>query len=257
MTSTYIEEDSVIRTLIQRFGSLGVTLVASLLAVSASIGMSAVYSLIFNGQVSPNDVLMGALVSATVAPLIIYWLATLSHELYQSEQRLSALSQRDPLTGAYNRRYFDEQARIECARAHRYGQALTMLMMDLDKFKQVNDTYGHPAGDEVLKAISTISGKTLRKSDVLARYGGEEFVILLPHAGLTEAIMLAERLRKAVEDTVISAGDLMLKVTISIGASALGQEEATIEAMLARADQALYSAKANGRNRVEVKPPAV
>lgn len=247
----------MIRILIRRFGSLGVTLVASLLSVCASIGMTAVYDLLLKGQLLSNDLLIGAMVSASVSPLIIYWLATLSYELYQSEQRLSALSQKDPLTGAYNRRYFDDQAKVECARAHRYGQALTVLMLDLDKFKLVNDTHGHAAGDEVLKAVVRVGTRILRKSDVLARYGGEEFVILLPHAGIVEAKMLAERLRKAIEETIIPYDTLLLKVTVSIGASTLAEHEADISAMLARADQALYAAKANGRNRVEITPTPV
>lgn len=247
----------MIRALIRRFGSLGVTLVASLLAVSASVGMTAVYNLFIKGVVLRADLLTGALVSATVSPLIIYWLATLSYELYQSEQRLSALSQKDPLTGAYNRRYFDEQAKAECARAHRYSQSLAILMLDLDKFKLVNDTHGHAAGDEVLKAVVKTGSKTLRKSDVLARYGGEEFVVLLPHAGISEAIMLAERLRKAIEDMIVPFGTLDLKITVSIGASTLAEQEAGISTMLARADQALYTAKTNGRNRVEITPTPI
>lgn len=246
----------MIRTLIQRFGSLGVTLVASLLAIGSSIGATAAYSLAIKGMIFRTDLLLSALVSATVSPLIIYWLATLSYELYQSEQRLSALSQKDPLTGAYNRRYFDEQAKVECARAHRYGQALAVLMIDLDKFKLINDTHGHAAGDEVLKAIVRVGHRTLRKSDVLARYGGEEFVILLPHAGGAESAMLAERLRKAIEETVIPIESLNIKlsVTVSIGASTLTEQESEIAPMLARADHALYTAKANGRNRIEIAP---
>lgn len=247
----------MIRALIHRFGSIGVTLVASLLAVCASIGMTAVYGLAIKGEILREDLLLGFLSSATVAPLVIYWLATLSYELYQSEQRLSALSQKDPLTGAYNRRYFDEQAAVECARAHRYGQSLTVLMMDLDKFKGINDTHGHAAGDEVLKALVRTSLQALRKSDILARYGGEEFVVLLPHAGMAESLMLAERLRKAIGEQKIPFENKTLAVTISIGVSTLAETEANIVAMLSRADRALYQAKANGRNRVETIPAPV
>jgi diguanylate cyclase (GGDEF)-like protein len=244
----------MIRTIIRRFGSVGVTLVASLLAVLATIGMTAVYGLLLKGSASQTDLIIGALTSATVSPLVVYWLATLSFELYKSEQRLSALSQKDPLTGAYNRRYFDEHAKVECARAHRYGQALTLLMLDLDLFKEVNDKYGHPAGDEVLKTLVKLGINALRKSDILARYGGEEFVVLLPHAGIIEARMLAERLRKSIEENVIMFDGKSIKATISIGASTLEEQESDISALLARADKALYQAKANGRNRVEVLP---
>ncbi len=247
----------MIRALIQRFGSLGVTIIASLLAITGSIGMTAIYDLAIKHAIPHEDLLIGAMASATIAPLVIYWLATLSHELYQSEQRLSALSQKDPLTGAYNRRYFDEQSRIECARSHRYGQSLAILMIDLDKFKQVNDTHGHAAGDEVLKTIVQIGTKALRKSDVLARFGGEEFVVLLPHADIKEATMLANRLRKNIEEAEIKAGELELRVTVSIGVSIQAADESDITEMLSRADQAMYNAKHGGRNRVEVMPAPV
>jgi diguanylate cyclase (GGDEF)-like protein len=219
--------------------------------------MTAIYGLLIRHSIPREDMLIGALASATIAPLVIYWLATLSYELYKSEQRLSALSQKDPLTGAYNRRYFDEQSRIECARSHRYSQSLAILMIDLDKFKQVNDTHGHAAGDEVLKAIVQISGAALRKSDVLARFGGEEFVVLLPHADIKEATMLAERLRKAIETNEIKTEDLTLHVTVSIGVSTLAANESDITDMLSRADHAMYNAKNHGRNRAEVIPAPV
>lgn len=247
----------MIRSLIRRFGSIGVTVVASMLAISATIGMTAVFDLAIKGQILNEDLLIAFLASATVAPLVIYWLATLSYELYKSEQRLSSLSQKDPLTGAYNRRYFDEQAAVECARAHRYGQSLAVLMMDLDKFKRINDTHGHAAGDEVLKALVKTSAQALRKSDILARYGGEEFVVLLPHAALAEALMLAERLRKALSELHIPFEDKSLNITISIGVSTLAETEADVVAMLSRADHAMYQAKANGRNRVETIPAPV
>jgi diguanylate cyclase (GGDEF)-like protein len=130
-------------------------------------------------------------------------------------------------------------------------------MMDLDKFKLVNDTYGHAAGDEVLKALVKTSSLALRKSDILARYGGEEFVVLLPHAHLAEAIMLAERLRKGISEIVIPYEEHTLKVTISIGVSTLAETESDVVAVLSRADQALYQAKANGRDRVETVPAPV
>ena len=129
--------------------------------------------------------------------------------------------------------------------------------MDLDKFKLVNDTYCHAAGDEVLKALVKTSSLALRKSDILARYGGEEFVVLLQHAHLAEAIMLAERLRKGISEIVIPYEEHTLKVTISIGVSTLAETESDVVAVLSRADQALYQAKANGRDRVETVPAPV
>ena len=130
-------------------------------------------------------------------------------------------------------------------------------MLDLDKFKQVNDTYGHAAGDAVLKSLVDTSSAALRKSDILARFGGEEFVVLLPHADIKEGTMLAERLRKAIESQDITYEGLTLRVTVSIGVSVLAENESDILEMLSRADRALYTAKNNGRNRVEVIPAPV
>jgi len=124
-------------------------------------------------------------------------------------------------------------------------------MLDLDRFKAVNDTHGHAAGDAVLAAFARILLGQVRASDVLARVGGEEFVLLAPNSGREETLLLAERLRKAVEMDSIFFGELCLRVTVSIGAATDHPGVAGYEALLERADQALYNAKRNGRNRVE------
>lgn len=169
----------------------------------------------------------------------------------------------DYLTGAANRKqlFFEGPRLMDAAR--RAGQPVSLLMLDLDLFKRVNDTFGHAAGDAVLAGFSALLRSTLRKSDLFARYGGEEFVVLAPNAANAQAVELAERIRRAVERLEVASGKDTLRFTVSIGVASLegsswppgqAEESEPMEALLARADQALYIAKAAGRNRVETLP---
>lgn len=171
-------------------------------------------------------------------------------ELEETRKKLEALTVTDTLTELNNRRYFDQAYQNEWQRAARYRHSLSVVMMDLDYFKNLNDTYGHQAGDAVLKAVAESIREQLRETDIKARYGGEEFVAILPETSAEIAEKICERLRVAVSEINISHGDCNLKVTISIGlASSLGDTVAA-EILLKRADNALYAAKAAGRNCV-------
>jgi diguanylate cyclase (GGDEF)-like protein len=156
---------------------------------------------------------------------------------------------RDPLTGAQNRAAFDEALQRDVELARRQGTSVSVLVIDIDHFKQVNDTYGHRFGDDVLRAVAHAVGDTIRRSDVLYRYGGEEFVVLASHTTLTGARQLAERIRGNVAG-IATVGGRELRVTVSVGAAQLRAGESA-EALFVRADQALYRAKESGRNRVE------
>jgi diguanylate cyclase (GGDEF)-like protein len=166
-------------------------------------------------------------------------------------QRLAAL---DPLTGIYNRRFGLGRLHEEFGRAVRNSTPLGVLMFDIDHFKNVNDTYGHLVGDRVLKSICTIARSSmLREGDVLLRYGGEEFVVVLPAASAYDIRIVAERLRKSVEDSSLSDGAKTVRVTISIGGAAYPDHNVEDETALLRlSDEALYRAKNSGRNRVEI-----
>jgi len=170
----------------------------------------------------------------------------------QMERSLKELASHDPLTGVANRRYFFERAGEEFARSRRHHHALSVVMIDIDHFKRINDHYGHFRGDDVLKAVCKAFHAQLRESDLLARIGGEEFVILLADIDPDGARSLAERLRQSVADLTISSEGAEIRWTVSVGVSTLTPADATIEDCLKRADQALYRAKATGRNRVEV-----
>jgi diguanylate cyclase (GGDEF)-like protein len=156
--------------------------------------------------------------------------------------------------GNRNRRHFDELARAEWARFQRYGRPLSLLLLDIDKFKSINDRFGHDAGDLVLKAVAHICQTTKRQSDVAARTGGEEFALLLPETDEATAVVAAERLRKAIQIHTRALPGENLKVTVSIGVAGAALGMPVFEAMLKRADEALYEAKRSGRNRVVRAP---
>ncbi len=176
---------------------------------------------------------------------------TLNHE------RLKKVALTDPLTGIFNRGFFDRRVKDEVSRTHRYGQPLTCLFCDLDHFKNINDQWGHQAGDRVLREIAGIINTHLRRSDIFARYGGEEFVVLLPHTDSSAGREIAERIRKNIAGHDFKlAGSQAIRVTISIGVATLRSETAererpaAPEQLIRAADQALLEAKENGRNQV-------
>jgi diguanylate cyclase (GGDEF)-like protein len=168
------------------------------------------------------------------------------------------LATTDSLTGVYNRRTFKDLAEPILSRARRTRGAVSLLLLDLDHFKRVNDTHGHLSGDEVLAGFARLAKSCLRKEDLLARYGGEEFVMLLPGTSEAAAIALAERIREEVADAALAGGHEKLRITVSIGvAGESGEHLATLETLLGRADEALYAAKAKGRNCVVTSAPRV
>ncbi len=167
----------------------------------------------------------------------------------KARQALEALANRDGLTGLYNRRHFMVAAEAELHRAQRYRRPVIVGMADLDHFKRLNDTYGHTAGDTVLRTFAALLQEILRQSDLICRYGGEEFAFLFPEITLADAVVLTERCRAACADNDISLADgRSIRVTFSMGLA--DASESTLEAALNRADEALYEAKRWGRNQV-------
>jgi diguanylate cyclase (GGDEF)-like protein len=166
-------------------------------------------------------------------------------------RKLYESSTRDALTGAYNRRHFDDRLRAEIAFAVRHATDLGLLLLDLDHFKRVNDTHGHPAGDAVLRHLTAIASRTLRTEDVFARFGGEEFAVILRGASVRGAGRLAERLREALTQQHATHDGREIPVTVSVGCAALSCcAKPTPEELVAVADRRLYRAKQAGRNRV-------
>ena len=157
----------------------------------------------------------------------------------------------DGLTGLHNRRHFFTLAEREIERAHRYGHPLSMILLDVDHFKQVNDTYGHDVGDQVLRKVTARWRERLRKVDILGRYGGEEFVALLPEKDLVGAFSAAERMRQSVTESPIETDQGLLAITISLGVADINESCSDLATLLNHADAALYLAKNEGRNQVK------
>ncbi len=170
----------------------------------------------------------------------------------KTEEELLRLAATDPLTGAFNRREFTAIAEREALRANRYHHALSVMMLDLDHFKKLNDSYGHAAGDKALQRFTTICCNTLRNVDIFGRWGGEEFVALLPETDTHGAAIIAERLRKIISENVLIFNEHKLTFTVSIGVAQFKEGESSIDAPLARADSAVYDAKKAGRNQISV-----
>jgi diguanylate cyclase (GGDEF)-like protein/PAS domain S-box-containing protein len=172
----------------------------------------------------------------------------------EAQQRLEYMATIDSLTGVCNRRYFLELAQAEMERCRRYPKPFSLIMFDADKFKAVNDTWGHDVGDLVLKAIAHTARQTLREVDILGRLGGEEFAVALPETDGQEALIAAERMRAAMEQqrVMVEHEDIEVRFTMSLGVTTLSDAAYDLEELLKQADQALYKAKENGRNRVEL-----
>lgn len=179
-------------------------------------------------------------------------LCQLTAALRTANERLTEIAVTDVLTGLPNRRRLDETLQIEVARAKRYGSPLSLAIADVDRFKHVNDTWGHDAGDTVLQGLARTFGASVRRTDLTARLGGEEFVVLMPHTPLATAKEVAERLRMAFRGMAHTVGDEQLECTVSIGVATFDVKNGVDDGakLLKAADTALYQAKSDGRDRV-------
>ncbi|WP_026374672.1 sensor domain-containing diguanylate cyclase [Aestuariibacter salexigens] len=197
----------------------------------------------FEGRIQPLDY--------TVADeRVVLWVASNITERHKMEVSLRYLSDTDQLTGLFNRRKLEQDLAAQFASFTRYGTPTSVLMLDMDNLKQVNDTLGHQAGDEVIVAFSRICSETLRETDFAYRYGGDEFVIVLPNLDYQQATQFAERLNHAFRHHNIDGEIHSEPATLSIGVTAFTQQDASFEDTLRRADELLYKAKQQGKDRV-------
>ncbi|MDO9049179.1 MAG: GGDEF domain-containing protein [Methylobacter sp.] len=223
------------------------TVVATVLLIRAIIVFLApanTYGLYSQTPINPVTFFIGSMAQMCLA---FGFVLMLNYRLSADLQKL-ALS--DALTGALNRRSLEQEAARLSARCTRTGDALAIMMIDVDHFKSINDRYGHPVGDEVLRRLAAVAQKTIRSDDYFARYGGEEFCILLPSTTEKDAWMLADRLRQSYAALVMEFGGEILRSTISIGVSDSIHAGLEFTSLVATADQAMYRAKQEGRNRV-------
>ena len=224
-----------------------------------------VYALLYfmgfvdSNYISSHGTSIGLVIEAFLLSYLVAYKFKLMEEEKEEEKlkqiELKLLASTDPMTKLYNRRYFTEISKKVLDLSKRERKNLSILMIDIDRFKRVNDTFGHQFGDEVLINLSRLLLESQRKSDIVCRYGGEEFVILLPNTGLEDATILAEKLRVLVEElTLVSPKNEGFNFTVSIGVAQIDvKNEENIELALKRADDALYIAKNSGRNRVSAK----
>ena len=227
------------------------SLAVTLISVAGAVGLAAVLDVILKGRIQRYDLPIAGAIAALLTPLITIHFIRLSHQLDRAEEEMRRLASLDSLTQAYTRGHFVGLAEKEVLRARRYGHPLSLLLLDIDHFKSVNDRYGHSAGDRVLRAaVDLFQGQT-RRSDLLGRYGGEEFLVLLPETDVAGAGVVAERIRAALRKAPVNVGNLAVEMTVSIGLTGLRPEMQDVDALLAHADAALYRAKDAGRDRVE------
>ncbi len=213
--------------------------------------MVTVALIVLGYSIAPDPDFWDGLSNRTFSILMVLVISVALARLASAERKLMLRALTDPLTGVFNRRTFIDLSSKEEARARRTGTLTSVLMMDIDHFKNINDSYGHPVGDLVIKALAETATKGLRPTDILARYGGEEFVVTLPQTDVEVASRVAERLRAALEQATVSTDDgKQVRFTVSIGIATFTTGVTLAEA-IESADQALYRAKQGGRNRVE------
>jgi len=208
-------------------------------------------ALFLQSQIRVTIVTLSMLVALATEALFIF------RPLLRRMRELVSMAQSDPLTGCYNRRSFMEAADRDFARSKRTGSPLSMIFFDIDRFKQINDQHGHAAGDAVIRALTEVVTKTLRTTDVLGRLGGEEFVVLLPDTDIENAVMVAEKLRSAVEAVLVKYENLSLRFTSSFGVVQRSEQDGDTLVMIERADSYMYQAKSAGRNCVKSEPVSI
>lgn len=205
---------------------------------------------IVHGEVILQSILSGLINAAIIAPIFVYFLLRILNELNITKEKLRYLVVRDELTGVFNRRYMEERLKQSFSLSKRHNTAFGILLLDLDHFKSINDTYSHLAGDLVIQKVAKLCSNMLRDSDIFARCGGEEFCCLVNDTSKTDIERLANRINQAVADMDIIFKGQRIAVTISIGIAKFKKHHESIEDVLLSADKALYQAKQAGRNKV-------
>ena len=240
------------RIVVTNLGRFNVTLIITLVSVVASILLTLAILKLTGSPVTPLFLYIAAFVPTVIAPIVTWPIVGLVCQIDILEKQLREHSHVDQLTGLMSRRYFFESAERYFDIATRYGKTFSILLLDLDHFKKINDTYGHVAGDAALRFFGAQINEFRRESDFVGRYGGEEFIFLLPETEGGSALSFAEKVRRKTEETPVIHQDQSIPVTVSIGVATFepGDRSETLVHLIHEADKALYSAKEAGRNRV-------
>ena len=238
------------RQLIQKIGKLNTVIIVTMLSTLFSLIVTYVISYLVQGNVS---LFFAIIIPLIVAPLTTWPLVGLLIKIDNLEKEMRTLATFDSLTGLLSRRAFFHDAKSFINFSEREKTPFSVIALDLDKFKNINDRYGHSAGDQVLKHFATTIKTIMRKGDLIGRIGGEEFALLLPNVSEDAAWILSERLHHAIRESIINHDHSSIKYTVSMGLVSLSSKEAdNIENILKKADQSLYLAKETGRNRTMI-----
>jgi diguanylate cyclase (GGDEF)-like protein len=230
------------------------TLLFTLACICGSLAITSGVTWLATGTVELGlGLFISVLAPGILVPIGSYFHISLAVRLREANEMLRTLSETDPLTGTYNRRRFLEAAYSQLALARRHCFPTSVLLIDFDRFKTINDEHGHLVGDRVLVEACKVIRTVLRDSDTLARFGGEEFICLLPHTAREGALMVAERISTAMRQFVLHHDDQQIKVTVSIGGVTCETSETSLERMTSRADSLMYEAKQAGRDRYMIE----
>ncbi len=232
--------------------STGVSVVlCTLISIILSLFIGTFIIVLINKPDCRNILLLAHIVTpAIVAPLVTYPYIKLIREIDDLRRNLDKMARFDELTEISNRRHFHDQAQTVIDRRNRSLEPISLLFIDIDYFKQINDRYGHDIGDQTLKWSADILKSEIRRYDILARYGGEEFLILLPNTDSTEALQIAERISVLIRNSTMVFEEKKISITVSIGVSSKNEGLVNLDELIKDADNALYTAKDSGRNRV-------
>ncbi len=237
------------RRFVKRFGLVRSIIIISIASILFSVAITTILSFVLGGDLTWEDLVISILIPAVLAPFFTWLFLNLIFQIQAAEERMRILSTIDDLTQVFNRRSFFELAEKEHARATRHGESFALVLMDLDNFKQINDHYGHQAGDQVLRQTCDLCRVNSRQEDIFARYGGEEFIFLLPHTGSHEALTFAERIRQVISATPFTFGSESIHLTASLGVKATTGGDENLDSLIACADAALLAAKEQGKER--------
>ncbi len=231
--------------------------VISIVASAASIALVAIAGVLLDGfGIAMNyniAIPLAGIVPLLVAPALTWYLIGLMLHIARLEEEMRSLASYDALTGLLSRHAFFDRANNYVSLARRDRSLFSVLIVDLDHFKAINDQYGDPAGDAVLRLFADLVNSIARRSDLVGRLGGEEFAMVLPSTGTREALDFSERLHDAIHKAVLKHGDKLIEYTASVGLTSFDPDsDENLDSLLARADLALYEAKANGRNQTAV-----
>jgi diguanylate cyclase (GGDEF)-like protein len=246
----------MLKASLKRYGVLGVVVAVTLASIVLSAAISAAVHFAIGLPMLPSAWAVTLICPTLIAPTMSWWAFDLVLKVERAHELLSAQSTIDHLTGLFNRRYFMDRLSEEIDRTKRYGTPFAVAFIDVDNFKRINDEHGHLSGDEVLRQLTLNCARQVREVDTLARIGGEEFALLLPQTTEADAERLVERLRASVASTRAKVGESSLDITVSIGLASWSRDALDVDGILRRADEALYTAKRQGKNRLVTRTAA-